>query len=71
MKKTNEKIKRQEKSELTLFEALILEELGRYQQAIDLILRKDRVNNNVSKNERLARLYHLIGDQSKAIESLE
>lgn len=57
LRQTKEKISKQEKSELTLFEAHILEEMGRDQQAIDLLLMKDRVTNKLAKEERLAKLY--------------
>jgi len=65
------KLKKYERSELVLFKARVLEELGEYQKAIDTISKKGEVVNQLALNEQLARLYRALGDKDKAIERLE
>ena len=65
------KLKKYERSELVLFKARVLEELGEYQKAINTISRKGEVVNQVALNETLARLFTALGEKEKAIERYE
>ena len=66
-----EKLKKKERSELTLFEAKIYEAMGQYQKAIDFLNKSKVVANLVAKNEMLARLNTLAGNKDKAVDHYE
>lgn len=66
-----EKLKKRERSELTLFEARIYEAMGQHQKAIEYLTKSKTVANLVAKNEMLSRLYKAVGNKDKAVEHLE
>ncbi len=66
-----EKLKKKDRSELTLFEARIYEAMGQQQKAIEFITKSKVVANLVAKNEMLARLYNAVGNKDKAVDHLE
>jgi tetratricopeptide (TPR) repeat protein len=66
--KNSEKLRKKDKSELTLLEARIYEAMGNFQKAIECLNQtKAPVVNEVAKNEQLARLHLALGDKDKAI----
>ena len=66
-----DKLKKKERTELTLFEARIYDAKGEYQRGIDLLTKSKFVANQVALNESLSRLYTAIGEKDKAIDHLE
>ncbi len=66
-----EKLKKHDRSELTLFEARILEDMGSHAKAVELLNKGNLVANMTAKNEALARIYITIGEKDKALEHLE
>jgi tetratricopeptide (TPR) repeat protein len=66
-----EKLKKKDRTELTLFEARIYEAMGQQQKAIEFITKSKVVANLVAKNEVLARLYNAVGNKDKAVDHLE
>lgn len=71
LKDNKDKLKKHERTELTLFEAKILEDSGDHKKAIEVLNKKGLVANQVSKNEAIARNYQAMGDKDKTIEHLE
>jgi len=66
--KASEKLKKKDKSELTLLEARNHEAMGNYLKAIECLTSPNAVVVNlVAKNEQLARLHLALGDKDKAI----
>lgn len=66
-----EKLKRQDKSEIAVFKARIHEDLGNYAKSMEILGQKQVVVDQVLRNESLARLYMTTGDKDKAIDALE
>jgi tetratricopeptide (TPR) repeat protein len=66
-----EKLKKKERSELTLFEARIYEAMGEPKKAIHFINKSKLIVNLVAKHEMLARLYNAVGNKDEAINELE
>lgn len=71
LKENKDKLKKHERNEVTFFEVRILEALGEYKKAIDLLSRKGVVANQIAQHETLSRLYFKLGDKDKSIEHLE
>lgn len=70
--KNQEKLKKHDKTELTLFEARCYEGAGDYKKAIEVLTRPGAVvANQTALGETLARLYRLSGDKDKAVEKWE
>lgn len=65
-------LKKQERSEMLIFEARIYEKLGDLQGAINsLVTKQGDIADKVALHENLAKLYLKVGDKDKAIDELE
>jgi hypothetical protein len=71
IKENKEKLKKHERTELTLFEARILEAQGEHKKAIELLSKKGLVANQIAMHESIARNYQKLGEKDKAIDHYE